>query len=93
MKEMRPFVTAPSGSHALANEVSAAAMFAKVRPLVPAAIAPAIADLESICEEERQLLRQERLHGALHAWLIVHVPLSFAMMLLAVVHIFMALKY
>jgi hypothetical protein len=93
IKEMRPFLGAPSRSDALANEVMASAMFGKVRPLVPAAVAPAIADLESICEEERQLLRQERMHGALHAWLIVHVPLAFAMMLLAVVHIFMALQY
>jgi len=46
-----------------------------------------------ICEEERQLLRQRRMHGVLHAWLIIHVPLSFALMVLAVVHIVMALKY
>ncbi|HYT66762.1 MAG TPA: hypothetical protein VEL51_10105 [Vicinamibacterales bacterium] len=93
MKEMRPFVKSPSPSHALANAMTAAALFGKVRPLVPAVLEPAIADLESICEEERQLLRQERMHGLLHAWLIVHVPLSFALMLLAVAHIFMALRF
>jgi hypothetical protein len=68
-------------------------MFAKVRALVPASLEPAIVDLESICEEERQLRRQGRLHGLLHAWLIVHVPLSFALMVLAVAHIFMALRF
>ena len=73
--------------------MTAAAMFGKLRPLVPAALEQAIVDLENICEEERQLLRQRRMHGVLHAWLIVHVPLSFAMMLLAVVHIVMALRY
>ena len=57
------------------------------------ALEAAIADLESICEEERQLLRQERMHGLLHGWLIVHVPLSFALMALAVVHIVMALAF
>ena len=93
MKEMRPFVQAPRPSHALASELGAAAMFAAVRPLVPPTLHPAIADLESLCEEERQLLRQERLHGLLHAWLIVHVPLSFALMVFAVVHIVMALRY
>jgi len=93
MTEMRPFVQAPSVSHPLASAMTAAAMFGKLRPLVPASLEPAIADLENICEEERQLLRQRRMHGVLHAWLIVHVPLSFAMMLLAVVHIIMALKY
>ena len=93
MKEMRPFVQSPATSHALASELAAAAMFGKLRPLVPEALHPSIVDLESICEEERQLLRQERMHGLLHAWLIVHVPLSFALMLFAVVHIVMALKY
>ena len=93
LKEMRPFVESPSPRHVLANELSARAMFGKLRPLLPPALEPAIADLESICEEERQLMRQERMHGVLHAWLIVHVPLSFALMALAVVHVFMALRF
>jgi hypothetical protein len=93
MKEMRPFVEHPARTHALADPMSAAGLFGKLRPLVPAPLAGAIADLESICEEERQLLRQERMHGVLHGWLIVHVPLSFALMALAVVHIFMALRF
>ena len=93
MNEMRPFIQGPSVSHPLASAMTASAMFGKLRPLVPAAMEPAIADLENICEEERQLLRQQRMHGVLHAWLIVHVPLSFALMLLALVHIVMALKY
>lgn len=93
MKEMRPFVENPARSHPLANPMSAAGFFGKLRPLVPPSLAGAIGDLENICEEERQLLRQERMHGVLHGWLIVHVPLSFALMALAVVHIFMALRF
>jgi hypothetical protein len=93
LKEMRPFVQAPNRSHPLADPVTASGMFAKVRALVPASVEPAIVDLESICEEERQLRRQERMHGLLHAWLIVHVPLSFALMVFAVVHIVMALRF
>lgn len=93
MKEMRPFVQAPSRPHPLADVTTAAAMFAKLRPLLQASLEAPIADLESICEEERQLLQQERMHGMLHAWLIVHVPLAYALMLLAVVHIVMALRF
>ena len=93
VKEMRPFVESPSRTHALANEMTGLAMFGKLRPLLPSSLEPAIADLENICEEERQLMRQERMHGLLHAWLIVHVPLSFALMVLAVVHIVMALRF
>jgi hypothetical protein len=93
VNELRPFLQAPARGQSFANALWSHARFAKLRPLVPAAIHPAIADLESICEEERQLLSQERLHRVLHAWLIVHVPLSFALMALAVVHIIAALRY
>ena len=49
---------------------SATAAFARLRPLAAGvARTAAIADLESLCEEERQLLRQERMHGLLHGWL------------------------
>jgi hypothetical protein len=92
-RDMRPFVEAPSRAHPLADPTTASARFGKLRPLVPAALEPAIADLESLCEEERQLLRQERLHGLLHSWLVVHVPLSLVLMALAVVHIIMALRF
>lgn len=92
-REMRPFLERPTRHHTLAEETSAAAAFARLRPVLPAAVHGAIADLESLCEEERQLLRQERMHGLLHGWLIVHVPLSFALMVLAVVHIVMALRF
>ena len=92
-REMRPFLEKPSRSHPLADQTSAASLFGKLRPLVQPALAGAISDLESLCEEERQLLQQERMHGLLHSWLIVHVPLSFALMALAVVHLIMALRF
>jgi hypothetical protein len=50
-------------------------------------------DLESICGEEQQLSRQIRLHGWLHAWLLVHVPLSILLLLLATIHAVVALRY
>jgi hypothetical protein len=92
-REMRPFVEAPSRAHPLADPTTAAARFGKLRPLLPPELGSAITDLESLCEEERQLLRQERMHGLLHSWLVIHVPLSFALMALAVVHIVMALRF
>jgi hypothetical protein len=93
LREMRPFLESPTRRHALADATVAATLFAKVRALVQPALRVPLADLESICEEERQLLRQERLHGILHAWLIVHVPLAYAVMVLAVVHIVMAIRF
>jgi hypothetical protein len=93
MREMRPFVEAPSPEHPLAHETQAALRFEKLRALVPASFHPAIADLENICEEERQLMRQSRLHALLHSWQLVHVPISIALVLLALVHVVVALRY
>jgi hypothetical protein len=93
VQEMRPFVEAPSRRHPLANDTSAAGRFEKLRSLLPVGLHAAVADLASICEEERQLMLQERMHGVLHAWLLVHVPASFALMALAIAHIIGALRY
>ncbi|HJR58027.1 MAG TPA: hypothetical protein VJ813_01460 [Vicinamibacterales bacterium] len=92
-REMRPFVQEPQPDHPLANPTQAALRFEKVRALVPASFHPAIADLENICDEERQLMRQSRMHAILHSWQLVHVPISIALLVLAIVHVVMALRY
>lgn len=93
LSEMRSFVEHPAAGHPLADAVRAGSLFEKVRTLVPPDLHPAIADLENICEEERQLIRQGRLHRMLHAWLLVHVPLSIALLVLAAIHAVAALGY
>ena len=91
--EMRAFLERPDAEHPLADAVRAAARFEKVRALLPPSFRVAILDLENICEEERQLRRQSRMHLVLHGWQLVHVPLSIALLVLAVVHAVMALRF
>jgi hypothetical protein len=93
LTQMRPFVTAPDAPHLLADRRAAEARFAQLRTVLPPAFAAAIDDLESLCEEERQLSQQLRMHRLLHGWLLVHVPMSFALVALAVVHVVMALRF
>jgi hypothetical protein len=64
-----------------------------LRPLSPPAFRAVLDDLEDICEEQRQLIRQRRLYHWLHAWLLVHVPLSIVLLILGGVHAVMALRY
>lgn len=71
----------------------AASFFEALRRRLPSTAHDAIADLESICEEERQLIRQQRLYIWLHSWLLVHVPLSIALIVLGGVHAIVALRY
>ena len=77
----------------LAKEQKATALFESLRRGLPAVLHPAVNDLEGICEEERQLILQRRIYHWLHAWLLVHVPLSIALLVLGGVHAVLALRY
>jgi len=68
-------------------------MFQPLRLALPAELHGVLDDLENICEEQRQLNRQARFYQWLHAWLLVHVPLSIALLVLGGVHAVMALRY
>jgi hypothetical protein len=61
--------------------------------LVPQELWPKLEDLANICEERRQLERQRRMHDVLHGWLLVHIPTSYALLLLGAVHAVYALRY
>lgn len=94
MDEMRPFLeNARARRHPLADADQAREVFEELRTLLPPAVHDAVKDLENICEEERELRRQVRLHHWLHGWLMLHIPLSFALLLLGAVHAVMALRY
>jgi hypothetical protein len=64
-----------------------------LRTVLPSDAHDATRKLEEICEEERQLRRQVRMHHWQHGWLLLHVPLSLALLLLGCVHAIMALRY
>jgi hypothetical protein len=90
---MRPFLERPKSGKRLADVAGANSAFARLRTLLPAAAHASLSDLEDICCEARQLARQEQLHRWLHSWLLVHIPLSLALILLGAVHAVMALRY
>jgi hypothetical protein len=93
-REMRPFLESHGARHPmLSNRERARSAFEGLRMLVPAELQEATRRLEQICEEERQLERQTLLHHWLHGWLMLHIPLSFALLLLGCVHAIVALRY
>lgn len=93
-RELKPFLEKPAArGSALGDAAQARSAFAQLRTLVPAALHTAIEDLEGICEEERQLTLQSHLHVWLHGWLLLHIPLSLALILLGAMHAVMALRY
>jgi hypothetical protein len=94
LSEMRPFLANPrKRGRRLADAGAASSAFAGLRTLLPAAAHHTLDDLEDICDEARQLARQEQLHHWLHGWLLAHVPLSLALILLGAIHAVMALRF
>jgi hypothetical protein len=80
-------------SSPLCSPTASAAHFRGLRGALAAEAAGVIDALEGLCEQRRQYDLQIRLHGWMHGWLCVHVPLSVALIGLMFAHIVVALKY
>jgi len=94
LRKVRPYLTDPEAPGAeLADAGRAEELFESLRRLLAAPVHGVLDDLENLCEEERQLSRQIRIYHWLHGWLLVHVPLSIALLVLGGVHAVMALRY
>ena len=79
--------------HTLADRANATYIFEQLRTVTAHELHEVIADTQNICEEKRDLDRQSRLHRILHGWLFAHVPLSFGLIILSVIHAVMALRF
>jgi hypothetical protein len=77
----------------IANRDMAKTMFDQLRLLLPANLHSTVEDLENICEEKRELDQQTLYHRILHGWLLVHIPLSYAVLVLGAIHAIKALAY
>jgi hypothetical protein len=89
-----PYLADPEDSKSeLAVEARAEQAFVGLRRHMPAELHSTLDVLEDICEENRQFTRQAKLYKTLHTWLLVHVPLSIALLVLGGVHAVMALRY
>lgn len=93
-KQMRNYLTEPGPhGHEIADRKSAKAAFNRLRTLAPQSIHPLVDDLENICEEKRDLDRQSRMHKLLHGWLLAHIPISIALVIMGAIHAVIALRY
>jgi hypothetical protein len=87
LREIRPFLLRDARARNAPPDIRTLAV------RTPEEWRPKLERLAAICEESYQLAVQRRLHDVLHGWLFIHAPLSFALFILAAVHIVMALKY
>jgi len=94
LRDIRPFLDPANRAHeVLGTSGRAATLFRHLRTTLPPLLQDTVNELEAICDERRQLADQKRMHHVLHGWLLVHVPLSYAVLLLGAVHAVIALRY
>ncbi len=92
--EVDPYLSDEQTHHSqLKNREWAHTQFENFRRQFPEPAWAPITAIEEIVEEKRQLDHQARLHRLLHAWLLVHLPVSAALILLAIIHAIGALRY
>ena len=107
--DVRPFIAGSGGSGRarararagaasapgvlLADAGRAASLFAQQRLALPRALHESLGELEQLCDRARALRRQQRMHRWLHGWLLVHVPLSAALLVLGAIHVVVSLRY
>jgi Ca2+/Na+ antiporter len=92
-EDVRPFVEHERPKTKMVDRNWSATEFQRICGMLPAAGHEPVRAIEEICEEKRQLDHQVGLHRMLHGWLMVHIPLSVALILLACVHAIGALRY
>ncbi len=92
-EELDPFLASRGRLGRLSDRGRAEAVFAQLRSLVAAEHHETLEDLAHICEERRQLALQTRLHHWLHGWVLVHVPLSYGLLILVAAHAVITLLY
>jgi hypothetical protein len=94
-REIQPFLTENySRGMLLANSTKAETAFSRLRSLPGLAdVKDRVTELEALCDERRYLGEQERLWHWLHAWLLLHIPLSLGLLVLGVAHVVMSLYY
>jgi hypothetical protein len=94
-RDIRPFLDdRPPGGSPLLDAIQTRTRFDKVRDLAGLEEnKDDVTELSKMCDERRALLEQERIHFWLHSWLLLHIPLSVAVLVLGVVHVVTALFY
>lgn len=92
--EMRPYFRKNGARESrLCSPHARAALFADLRSRLDPSLHSIASDLEAICDQRAQLETQRKLHHWLHGWLLVHVPLSWLMVVLTVAHAIGALRF
>ncbi|REJ92424.1 MAG: hypothetical protein DWQ35_12260 [Planctomycetota bacterium] len=77
----------------LTDATRATAFYEGMRRRLDLEIHPLVEKLQQWSDARRQFDLQSRLHHWLHGWLAIHLPLSIALVVLLLAHVYYAVKY
>jgi len=93
-RQILPYLAARNGKRMrLGNARFAEDTFRFLKLRVTEAYRAPVTDMQAWCDERRMLDLQVKLQHWLHGWLFIHVPISFALILLTAWHAFVTLFY
>lgn len=94
LKNIRPlFETTIKIKKVLRTQLQIQELLEAVSTTVPEHFHQVLRDILPLLEEKRQLEVQKTLHHWMHGWLFVHVPVSYAFLILTIIHAVTALWY
>jgi hypothetical protein len=91
-KEARPFLCSHNGAGVRRRNVESQLTRFIASPDL-AEVREQLERLRELCSRGRDIAEQERLHHWLHAWLLVHVPLAVALLILGIAHAVLSTYY
>ncbi|HEX8312104.1 MAG TPA: hypothetical protein VF614_12350 [Chthoniobacteraceae bacterium] len=93
-EEALPYLRARRGSsRRLGDQRTADDLFRLLKLNVTDKWRPRVEMLHQWCADRRQMDLQQRLHHWLHGWLIIHVPTSFALLIMTAWHAWAAVSF
>ena len=88
-----PYLGSDGRHHRLASAAETNRLLETVCLELPPALHESARDLADIVAERRDIAVQRRIHLWLHTWLLLHVPLTAALLVLLAAHVWWAVRY
>ncbi len=90
-EHMQPYLAGSTSR--LGRGAGSETLFQSLRTITPAETHGDVNKLEDLCRRRRQLLHQKLMMRVLFCWLIVHVPLSWTLLIMTIAHSLIALRF
>jgi hypothetical protein len=92
-QSVQRYLAGDDAESVLTDRVRAGQVLRRYRTLLPDELQGTVTRLEQICDDCRSLRALARMRQRIDAWMVVHLPLSLALIILVALHAIYALRY